>query len=118
MSAAAVAAGMVPLAFGTQTAGSLTRPASFCGVAGLVTAKGQFSTNGITGLSPSLDTLGLLTRSVADLHYAWRALQSGVRPRPLNPAVPGRLRVWSGFELGEVSPEMSAALRASSNTPP
>ncbi|MBD0324050.1 MAG: amidase, partial [Aldersonia sp.] len=115
-SAAAVAAGMVPIAFGTQTAGSLTRPASFCGVAGLVTAKGQFSTAGITGLSPSLDTLGLLTRSVADLHYAWRALQSGVRPRPLSPAVPRRLRLWSGFELGEVSPEMTAALRASSDT--
>ncbi|MFC9554897.1 amidase [Rhodococcus sp. NPDC056960] len=109
-SAAAVAAGMVPLAFGTQTAGSLTRPASFCGVAGFVTARGEFSTDGITGLSPSLDSLGLLARTVSDLHFAWTALRDGTRAPALVPSAPGRLRLWSGVELGEVSPEMTAAL--------
>jgi Asp-tRNA(Asn)/Glu-tRNA(Gln) amidotransferase A subunit family amidase len=65
-SAAAVAAGMVPLAYGTQTAGSVIRPASFCGVAGFKPAHGWRSTTGIKRLSERLDTLGLLARTVAD----------------------------------------------------
>ncbi len=65
-SAAAVAAGMVPLAYGTQTAGSVIRPASFCGIAGFKPAHGWRSTAGIKRLSERLDTLGLLARSVAD----------------------------------------------------
>ncbi|RZL82903.1 MAG: amidase [Rhodococcus sp. (in: high G+C Gram-positive bacteria)] len=115
-SAAAVAAGMVPLAFGTQTAGSLTRPASFCGVAGFVTAHGDFSTDGIAGLSPNLDSLGLLARTVSDLHFAWTALRDGTCAPVLEPSAPRRLRLWSGFELGEVSSEMTAALRKTAAT--
>ncbi|MCQ4118899.1 amidase [Rhodococcus tibetensis] len=115
-SAAAVAAGMVPLAFGTQTAGSLTRPASFCGVAGFVTAHGELPTAGITGLSPSLDTVGLLARTVPDLHFAWTALRDGTRAPVLVPFAPSRLRLWSGFELGEVSREMTAALRTTTDS--
>jgi Asp-tRNA(Asn)/Glu-tRNA(Gln) amidotransferase A subunit family amidase len=65
-SAAAVAAGMVPLAYGTQTAGSVIRPASFCGVAGFKPSHGWRSTAGIKRLSARLDTLGLLARTVAD----------------------------------------------------
>jgi Asp-tRNA(Asn)/Glu-tRNA(Gln) amidotransferase A subunit family amidase len=65
-SAAAVAAGMVPLAYGTQTAGSVVRPASFCGVAGFKPAHGWRSTTGIKRLSERLDTLGLFGRTVAD----------------------------------------------------
>nr|WP_271212128.1 amidase [Rhodococcus wratislaviensis]GLK38503.1 amidase [Rhodococcus wratislaviensis] len=115
-SAAAVAAGMVPLAFGTQTAGSLTRPASFCGVAGFVTAHGELPTAGITGLSPGLDTVGLLARTVPDLHFAWTALRDGTRAPVLEPSAPRRLRLWSGFELGEVSREMTAALRTTADS--
>ena len=58
---------MVPLAFGTQTAGSVIRPASFCGIAGFKPAHGWRSTAGIKRLSERLDTLGLLARSVADV---------------------------------------------------
>ncbi|RZK69749.1 MAG: hypothetical protein EOP25_11390, partial [Rhodococcus sp. (in: high G+C Gram-positive bacteria)] len=115
-SAAAVAAGMVPLAFGTQTAGSLTRPASFCGVAGFVTAHGELPTAGITGLSPSLDTVGLLARTVSDLHFAWTALRDGTPAPVLEPSAPRRLRLWSGFELGEVSREMTKTLRTTADS--
>lgn len=111
-SAAAVAAGIVPVALGTQTAGSLTRPAAYCGVAGLVTTHGDFDTAGVTGLSPSLDTLGLLTRTIPDLYLVWAAMRgepaAEVPPRP----APPRLRLWSGTELGTVSADMLAALRA------
>ncbi|GAB2627657.1 amidase [Prescottella soli] len=109
-SAAAVAAGTIPAALGTQTAGSLTRPASFCGVAGLVTTHGDIDTSGITGLSPSLDTVGLLARTVDDLYLFWTAMRDGVTAPPLTPAAPRRLRVWRGTELGEVSTDMAAAL--------
>jgi Asp-tRNA(Asn)/Glu-tRNA(Gln) amidotransferase A subunit family amidase len=68
-SAAAVAAGMVPVAFGTQTAASIVRPASFCGIVGYKPTFGTLSTAGIKPLSPSLDTLGVLTRSVDDAAF-------------------------------------------------
>ena len=65
-SAAVVADQMVPLALGTQTAGSIIRPASFCGVVGYKPTHGQFPVAGIKALSQTLDTLGGLARSVAD----------------------------------------------------
>lgn len=52
-SAAAVASGQVPLAIGSQTAGSVTRPVSYCGVAALVMSRGRFALDGVVGLSPS-----------------------------------------------------------------
>ncbi len=66
-SAAAVACGMVPVALGTQTAGSVIRPASFCGVVGLKPTHGLLSLEGVWPFAPSLDTLGCFTRGVADL---------------------------------------------------
>ncbi|NNG18991.1 amidase [Naumannella sp. ID2617S] len=104
-SAAAVAAGMVPLALGSQTAGSLTRPASFCGVAGMVLAHGSTDLAGITGLSESLDSLGLLTRRVADLAYAWSTF-TGTDPVTSG----GRVLVWRGSELDEIEPRMQQAV--------
>jgi amidase len=69
-SAAAVAAGMVPLAFGTQTAGSIVRPAAYCGVVGYKPTHGLLPLAGIKALSPSLDTAGMLARSVDDAAFA------------------------------------------------
>jgi amidase len=66
-SAAAVADHMVPLALGTQTAGSIIRPASFCGVVGYKPTHGQFPVAGIKALSQTLDTLGGMARSVDDM---------------------------------------------------
>lgn len=65
-SAAAVAAGMVPLAIGTQTGGSVIRPASFCGVVGLKPSFGMIPRTGILAQSPFLDTVGVFAASVAD----------------------------------------------------
>jgi amidase len=65
-SAAAVAAGMVPLSLGTQTAGSVIRPASYCGVVGFKPTFGLIPRAGLKLISESLDTIGTFTRSVAD----------------------------------------------------
>lgn len=73
-SAAAVASGMVPLAFGSQTAGSLIRPASYCGVWALKPTHGVFSLAGVKGMAQSLDTLGWFARSVEDLGLLRAAL--------------------------------------------
>ena len=65
-SAAGVAAGFFPLAFGTQTAGSIIRPAAFCGVVGFKPSFGLISRVGMKLMSVSLDTVGVIARSVAD----------------------------------------------------
>lgn len=64
-SAAAVAAAMVPLAIGTQTVGSVIRPASFCGVVGYKPSFGAIPRTGILSQAPSLDTVGVFAASVA-----------------------------------------------------
>lgn len=107
-SAAAVGAGTVPLALGTQTAGSLTRPASYCGTAGMVLAHGAADLRGITGLSESLDSLGLLTPSVADLRRVARAL--GSQPEQDSAPVAGVL-IWDGACLERIEPPMAALVR-------
>ena len=62
-SAAAVAAGMVPLALGSQTNGSTIRPAAFCGVVGFKPTHGLISRRGILPLSRTLDHVGLFART-------------------------------------------------------
>jgi Asp-tRNA(Asn)/Glu-tRNA(Gln) amidotransferase A subunit family amidase len=66
-SAAAVAAGMVPLALGSQTNGSVIRPAAFCGVLGFKPTHGLISRYGVFTLSRTLDHVGLFARSVDDV---------------------------------------------------
>ena len=66
-SAAAVAAGHVPVAFGTQTGGSVIRPAAYCGVIGYKPTFGDFSRVGIKMQCHSLDTLGVMARTLDDI---------------------------------------------------
>jgi Asp-tRNA(Asn)/Glu-tRNA(Gln) amidotransferase A subunit family amidase len=66
-SAAAVAAGFIDAGLGSQTAASITRPASFCGVVGFKPSFGSYSLAGVGGLAPSFDTLGALSRNVATM---------------------------------------------------
>jgi aspartyl-tRNA(Asn)/glutamyl-tRNA(Gln) amidotransferase subunit A len=74
-SAVAVAAGRVPLAVGTDTSGSARIPAAFCGVVGYKASERRFPMDGVRPLSPLLDSLGIFTRTVAELRTAVDALQ-------------------------------------------
>lgn len=67
---AAVAAGIVPLAVGTDTAGSVRIPAALCGVVGVKPARDTLPADGVFPLAPSLDHVGVLTATVADARYA------------------------------------------------
>lgn len=105
-SAAAVAAGMIPLAFGSQTAGSLIRPASYCGVFALKPTHGAFSLRGVKRFAPSLDTLGWIARSANDLELTRTAL-AGTPYEPLDVPSPATLRIgvcptreWSLLDEG------------------
>ena len=82
-SAAAVAAGVVPLALGTDTGGSVRIPAACCGIVGLKTTHGRLSVDGVFPLSTSLDIVGPLARTAADCALLWQAL-SGEPPAPLD----------------------------------
>jgi Asp-tRNA(Asn)/Glu-tRNA(Gln) amidotransferase A subunit family amidase len=75
-SAAAVAAGMVPAAVGTQTGGSVIRPAAYCGVYGFKPSFGVIPRTGVFTQSPALDTVGVFGRSVEDVALLADALQA------------------------------------------
>ena len=90
-SAAAVGDCMVPLAIGTQTTGSTIRPASFCGTFGYRPTYGDLRCTGVKEASGSIDTLGLIARSVEDIAL-YRDVLLGIEPQPL-PAAPRVLTV-------------------------
>jgi aspartyl-tRNA(Asn)/glutamyl-tRNA(Gln) amidotransferase subunit A len=81
-SAAAVAAGHCLVALGTQTGGSILRPASYCGIAGYKPTRGLISLDGVVPLAPSLDHVGVLARNVEDLALVSRVI--AVKPARLN----------------------------------
>lgn len=111
-SAAAVGARTISVALGTQTAGSLTRPASYCGVAGMVLANGSTTLDGIHGLSESLDSLGLLTRTVADLAYVYAAFDGSSLLGPDDISCSElKLYLWLGSDVLPLSPQMQDLLR-------
>jgi Asp-tRNA(Asn)/Glu-tRNA(Gln) amidotransferase A subunit family amidase len=117
-SGAAVAAGMVPLALGTQTGGSTIRPAAFCGVAGMKPTFGTVPVEGMKPYAPSLDTIGWMARSVADLALLARVfrIHRDGDGRDTQPA--GRIGFWrtpywdaAGPDTRRALEETSAALR-------
>jgi Asp-tRNA(Asn)/Glu-tRNA(Gln) amidotransferase A subunit family amidase len=104
-SAAAVAARMCPAALGTQTVGSVGRPAAFCGVASLMPARQRVSLKNVFPLAWSLDHAGVFARSVMDLRLILDAMSEspigpGIRPR--NPVRIGFIR---GFFFEHATPE-------------
>lgn len=112
-SAAAVADGMVPLAIGTQTAGSIVRPASYCGVAGFKPTYGAIDRTGLKPFAETLDTIGVFARNVADTALlagvlaGWDALTAVPKPR-----VPMTVKVVRAPEWDAASPEADAAVSA------
>lgn len=109
-SAAAAAAGLVDLALGTQTIGSIIRPASFCGVAGYKPSQGRVSADGLIPLAPSLDHVGLLAQRVDTIQHAapvlvkdWRGQVGGEKPV---------LAIPSGEYLQRASEEMREHLQS------
>ena len=76
-SAAAVAAGMVPIAVGTQTNGSVIRPASFCGLYALKPTNGLFPTDGVLEEAATFDTVGIFARSLEDVALVAQVLAKG-----------------------------------------
>jgi len=73
-SAAAVADGMVPFAFGAQTAGSVVRPAAFCGVIGYKCSYGKLPVEGIRPVAPSIDALGVFVRDIQDVPIIMKSI--------------------------------------------
>lgn len=84
-SAAAVADFMVPVAFGTQTAASVIRPAAFCGVFGYKASFGEFSLSGIRPFAESMDSLGVLARCPADIVLMRSVLLGAAETATLEP---------------------------------
>ena len=108
-SAAAVADAMAPLTLGTQTAGSIIRPASFCGVVGYKPTHGTFPVAGIKALSQTLDTLGGFARSVADLALLRSAMLGA--PAALEPlTAPPRIGVYRTPQWAEATADTQSAL--------
>ena len=103
-SAAAVADRMVPLAIGTQTAGSIIRPAAFCGVVGYKPSVGRVPGAGVKSFSPTMDTIGSFGRSVKDVALLGAVLTGDLRLRD-SPA-PDTLRI--GLFRSPWAPEADA----------
>ncbi len=76
-SAAAVAVRMIPIALGTQTNGSVIRPASFCGLYALKPTNGLFPTDGVLEEAATFDTVGIFARSLEDVALVAQVLAKG-----------------------------------------
>ncbi|WP_375590843.1 amidase [Hoeflea alexandrii] len=113
-SAAAVAAGMIPAAIGTQTGGSVVRPAAFCGIAGYKPSYRLLPATGMKHFAPSLDTVGLFAAGVVDVALfaallTGRDLVPGDGEAPLDPAKI-RVGLYRCCQLESADPAMRDAL--------
>jgi len=112
-SAAAVADGMVPLAFGTQTAGSVIRPAAYCGCIGYKPSFGLINRAGVKPLADSLDTVGVFARTVEDAAFFAGVLSERPALRHLTtPSEAPRFGLYRTPMWEEAEPATAAALDA------
>ena len=110
-SAAAVADWMAPLAFGTQTAGSVIRPAAFCGIVGYKPSFGTIPRAGVKMLCDSLDTIGTMARNVADAAFFAGVVAGRPELRDIAPPeAPPRFGLYRTPMWDEAEPETAAAL--------
>jgi Asp-tRNA(Asn)/Glu-tRNA(Gln) amidotransferase A subunit family amidase len=110
-SAAGVADGMMPLALGTQTGGSVLRPASYCGVVGFKPTFCVINRAGVKPNGESLDTVGLFTRSVEDARLAFPVVTECAAPAPMAIANP-RIGFCRTPQWAAAQPETVAAIEA------
>jgi Asp-tRNA(Asn)/Glu-tRNA(Gln) amidotransferase A subunit family amidase len=106
-SAAAVAARMIPIALGTQTGGSVLRPASFCGVVGFKPTYGLLPMDGVLPFAKSLDTLGLFTNAASEMLTLWDAMGYATAPGGAVEAI----EFAAADPMPEAEPPMTAAFR-------
>lgn len=113
-SAAAVAAGMCLAAIGTQTGGSITRPASYCGVCGLKPSFGRLSLDGVVPFSTPLDHLGPIAGCVADLKLMFEAMSDPADKSDddLPNVSPPRLGLVESYFLEQADQPVAALTRA------
>jgi Asp-tRNA(Asn)/Glu-tRNA(Gln) amidotransferase A subunit family amidase len=109
-SAAAVADFMVPLAIGTQTGGSVIRPAAYCGVVGFKPSFGLFPPAGMRINTEALDTVGIMARSVADIALFCATMMAVPYAPPVMPQTAPRLGLCRGPHWDEAQPEGRAVL--------
>jgi Asp-tRNA(Asn)/Glu-tRNA(Gln) amidotransferase A subunit family amidase len=115
-SAAAVAAGHVPAALGTQTNGSVIRPAAYCGVVGFKPTLGIIPFDGVSLFSQTLDTIGTFTRTVVDAALVAGPLSSGAIPRePAGMPKPPRLAFLAEFPWTTIAADVACALDAAAS---
>jgi Asp-tRNA(Asn)/Glu-tRNA(Gln) amidotransferase A subunit family amidase len=109
-SAAAVADCMVPVAFGTQTGGSVLRPASYCGVIGYKPTYNAFNRFGVKPAAEGLDTIGLIARTLDDVALV-RAVLLGAPPQPIvAPAATPRIGLTRTHMWANAQPETVEAV--------
>ena len=108
-SAAAVACGMVRLALGTQTVGSINRPAAFCGVVGFKPTYGTLPMEGVFPFSKTVDTMGFFTATAADAQDAFAALTAQA---PANSPTALRIGVALDLHREPAEPSMAKAVQA------
>jgi Asp-tRNA(Asn)/Glu-tRNA(Gln) amidotransferase A subunit family amidase len=111
-SAAAVADFMIPLAIGTQTGGSVIRPAAYCGVVGFKPSFGLFPPAGMRINTETLDTVGIMARSVGDIALFRAAMMAIPYEPPSMPETPPRLGLCRGPHWDDAQPEGRAVLEA------
>ena len=109
-SAAAVADSMVPLALGTQTGGSVIRPAAFCGVIGFKPSFGAINRTGVKPVSDSLDTVGVFANSIDDAARALHALSGIALPDPASGITAPRIGFARTSRWAEADAAAHAAL--------
>jgi Asp-tRNA(Asn)/Glu-tRNA(Gln) amidotransferase A subunit family amidase len=109
-SAAAVADGMVPMAFGTQTAGSIVRPASFCGCVGYKPTFGLIDRTGVRPFSDSLDTVGVFATTVEDAGFFASVIAGRPNLRIDGEPIRPRVGLTQTHEWEAAEPAIAAAL--------
>ncbi len=112
-SAAAVADAMAPVALGTQTGGSVLRPAAFCGVIGFNPGFGAVNRAGIKFAAESLDTIGVIARDLEDIVLFWGVLTGGANLAPVSRTP--KISISPGPPWARAAPESADALDATAD---